>query len=327
MAYGQDNPNGLKTYPSLRMGTPELTWIFITIDGAPVAWEDEPGDYAVSDSYFSRAITAIERYCDIYNIDRPDASTFAVQVRANSVPLTGSETLGSGDSISVLQDAILEYAGVPVTATGEVLALTPPVPVIYLGTNSYITFGTGDDVYGDDLSPSSPAYPKIAVGADDNSLQIMYYGTVGSAPNRTYVIRYEGTDSTGGEAYASNMLIEYHFPEATPHLINIHIIANARGGGYLSGVYSADGNFALAFDSVNAGDSWQWNNNDQTLTAITHAPNGSEGLSMFYMNDTSGMGNEPPYEDWSEDDGFVSVPIPWAIPFLGTTYTPGTGIL
>lgn len=189
-------------------------------------------------------------------------------------------------------------------------------PVLYLGTNSYITFGEGSDEY-EDLASDMPPLPKIMVDADDNSLQVMYYGAIGSAPNRTYIVRYEGTDSTGGDAGDPNMVIEYHFPEANPDRIQIHIVENARNGGGYSAIASADTELAT-FDPT-AGNAYEWDDGAQTITPITLNEHGTSGLDMFDLD--SEPPNEPPYDDWSEDDGFVGFFIPWTITFNGTNWS------
>lgn len=191
-------------------------------------------------------------------------------------------------------------------------------PVLYLGTNSYITFGEGSDEY-EDLAADEPPLPKIVVGGDDNSLQYMYYGAIGSAPNRTYIVRYQGTDGTGGDPEDPNMIIEYHFPEANNDQIEIHIVMNELGMGDYSGVASADTELA-AFPSVDAGDAYVWDDTAQTLTPITFNEHGTSGLSLFDLDGAEG-GGEPPYDDWSEDDGFVGFFIPWTVRFNGTDWS------
>jgi hypothetical protein len=99
--------------------------------------------------------------------------------------------------------------------------------IVYPGTNTYITFGGGATVFNS-LSFSNPAFRKIMMSCADNSCQRIYYGTEGSAPNRTYRIRWEGTNSTGGTLGSPNMVYEATFYEATPDQIDIHFGANAR---------------------------------------------------------------------------------------------------
>jgi hypothetical protein len=146
----------------------------------------------------------------------------------------------------------------------------------------------------------------------------MYYGVTGTAPNRVYVVRYQGTDDTSGDYQNPNMIVEYHFPEANNDQIEIHIVSNARGVGDYSGVATANTELA-AFPTVDAGDAYVWDDTAQTLTPITFNEYGTAGLTeLDIYDDPSG---EPPYDDWSEDDGFVGFFIPWTITFNGTNWS------
>lgn len=100
---------------------------------------------------------------------------------------------------------------------------------IYIGTNTYITFSGGSTNY-DSLNLFNPAYPKIMISSADNSCQRIYYGTEGSAPNRTYRVRYEGTASPSGTLGAPNMIYEIIFYENAPSQIDVQIGSNARYG-------------------------------------------------------------------------------------------------
>ena len=99
--------------------------------------------------------------------------------------------------------------------------------IVYPGTNTYITFGGGSTAFNG-LSFSNPAFRKIMMSCADNSCQRIYYGTEGSSPNRTYRIRWEGTNSTGGTLGSPTMVYEATFYEASPSQIDIHFGANAR---------------------------------------------------------------------------------------------------
>jgi hypothetical protein len=114
---------------------------------------------------------------------------------------------------------------------------------VFVGTNSYITFGSGSSAFSG-LGGNVPAFPKIMVSAADNSGQRIYFGTVGTAPNRIYVIIFEGTASASGTLGSPNMVVEYQFYEATPNQIDFHIVQNARGASGTSGVFNATGSEA-----------------------------------------------------------------------------------
>jgi hypothetical protein len=105
---------------------------------------------------------------------------------------------------------------------------------VYVGTNHYLTFTAGSANYVS-LGPSNPNLPKIMWSCADNSVQRIYYGVEGTAPNRTYRVRVEGTASTGGIVGSPNMVNEYVFYEAVPAQIDLQLGVNARktsGGGF-----------------------------------------------------------------------------------------------
>jgi hypothetical protein len=62
---------------------------------------------------------------------------------------------------------------------------------VYIGTNQYVTFGAGSTEYAG-LNYATPPYPKIMMGSGDHSVQRIWYGYIGSAPNRQLFIRSEG---------------------------------------------------------------------------------------------------------------------------------------
>ena len=111
---------------------------------------------------------------------------------------------------------------------------------VYVGSNSYLSFGTGASTYTI-LSPVSPSVPKICISSTDNSYQQVFAGTEGTAPNRTYRIRYEGTAATSGTVGTPNIVWEMVLYENNTSQIDIQIGANARGGaGFLHGIYTLD---------------------------------------------------------------------------------------
>jgi hypothetical protein len=98
---------------------------------------------------------------------------------------------------------------------------------IYIGTNHYLTFGAGATNYSV-LGPSSPNVPKIMWCSGDNSIQRIYYGVEGTAPNRTYRVRTEGSPGTTGTLGSPTMVNEWVFYEATPTRIDLQCGTNAK---------------------------------------------------------------------------------------------------
>lgn len=66
---------------------------------------------------------------------------------------------------------------------------------VFVGTNSYLTFNAGSVVNGG-FSSTNPPLDKILISANNNSVQRIFQGTSGTAPNRIYRIRFEGTTGT-----------------------------------------------------------------------------------------------------------------------------------
>jgi len=106
---------------------------------------------------------------------------------------------------------------------------------VYVGTNMYLTFEAGSSVYSG-LSATTPNLPKIMWTAADRSVQRIYHGVEGTAPNRTYRIRVEGhTSFFGGVLGSPTMVCEYVFYENEPAQIDLQCgINNAKttGGGF-----------------------------------------------------------------------------------------------
>ena len=107
---------------------------------------------------------------------------------------------------------------------------------VYVGTNNYLTFGSGSASLNN-FSKTSPTLHKIMMQAGDNSVQRIFHGAVGTSPNRTFIVRSEGTNATSGTVGSPNMVYEATFYEAIPGQIDIQIGTMARTDGF-SGAYS-----------------------------------------------------------------------------------------
>jgi len=129
---------------------------------------------------------------------------------------------------------------------------------VYVGTNGYITFGSGSTAF-QSISSSNPIYPKILISAADHSTQRIYYGIEGSSPNRTYRVRVEGSTGYSGTIGSPTKLYEAIFYENTPNQIDIQMGVNnawgIQGAAYtflpgdinndpLTGVFTVDANGA-----------------------------------------------------------------------------------
>ncbi len=192
---------------------------------------------------------------------------------------------------------------------------------LYFGTNTYLTFGSGSTIYYG-IDADTPNFPKIMVGAADNSVQRIYYGTEGSAPNRTYRVIVEGNGSVIGTLGNPGMRYQYTFYEATPTQIDLVIGQNNRKTvtgqafttgqlntwGFISGqripvrVAALDADIEDAIDEgiifVGAAGNGRWKHDvpggldwDNTFEMSSRYP-GSVSTPYYYMRGTSPTAND-----------------------------------
>jgi hypothetical protein len=243
--------------------------------------------YPRYDSY-AKAINAGSGFSGIYSASAALTTTGTFSVAPN----TGNQiTTGTGTATVVsIASSLFGGAGLtanitPTTGNNDDGFWTLPLPFnvtyngtsynsVYVGTNSYLTFSAGSVLFSG-LSASSPALPKIMISAADNSAQRIYYGTVGSAPNRTYRVRWEGTNATSGTLGSPNMVWEATFYENAPTQIDIQIGANAKGSatfydtvfsGTSSACPTATGLIATALETNR---SWTWQDVRTWLQSLT----------------------------------------------------------
>jgi hypothetical protein len=98
---------------------------------------------------------------------------------------------------------------------------------IYMGSNTYFTFGFGSGNFSG-LSASNPGR-AIHIGSADNSWQRVWAGFVEINGSQGYRIRYEGTNSTVGTPGSPNIVIETTFFEGQK--INVTLGVHARTNG------------------------------------------------------------------------------------------------
>ena len=224
------------------------------------------------------------------------AGTFSV------VPNTGNQiTTGTGTA-TVVSIASSLFGGAGLTAsttptTGDnddgYWSLELPFNVTYdgtsynsiaIGTNSYLTFGAGSIAFAN-LSASNPPLPKIMITAADNSAQRIYYGSTGSAPNRKYLVRWEGTSSPSGTVGSPTMVWEATFYENATTRVDIQIGVNVRAAasqfydtrfsGTSSACPTATGLIATVLETNRT---WTWQNIRTWLQSLTE-----QSASTFYQ--------------------------------------------
>lgn len=101
---------------------------------------------------------------------------------------------------------------------------------IYVGTNSYVTFGGGSTAYSG-LSSSNPGFDKIMVDAADRGSPGFYFTSTASS----WLLRYEGSSGTSGSPIA--IIWEIAASSSSPKRIRVSIKQVAGGG--TTGVFSS----------------------------------------------------------------------------------------
>lgn len=93
---------------------------------------------------------------------------------------------------------------------------------VFVGTNGYITFGSGSTEYL--VTPTNPEFPKIMLCGSDLNIHTIYYGSEGLAPEETFRIRVQG-----GSTYTDlddTMIYEYTFYKNNPTRIDLQVGIN-----------------------------------------------------------------------------------------------------
>lgn len=131
---------------------------------------------------------------------------------------------------------------------------------IYVGSNSYITFGFASSVYSG-LSASNPGR-AIHFGSADNSWQQVWWGQISIGNKPAFRVIYEGTASTGGSVGSPNIVYQLTFFEN--QRMNVTFAQHARTGGLrgisngstLTNTYDIFENTSYAFQSDALGNNW-----------------------------------------------------------------------
>ena len=257
----------------------------------------------------------------------------AVNMHARVIVATGDESasvtsitpsLGSIAGLTASTDPMFgtnDDGWWDITLPFTVNFLGAPYTVVHPGTNFYLTFNSGSRVWSG-VGVSNPNLPKIMWCAQDNSVQRIYHGVQGTAPNRTYRIRMEGNSTTLGTLGNPGMVCEYIFYEATPNQIDLQVgtnnaktntssgfsTAQLNAWGFISGnriparVAALDADIEDAIDegiiTVGAAGNGQWKHDvpggldwNNTFEMAVRYP-GSVAQPYYYMRGTSPTAND-----------------------------------
>jgi len=214
---------------------------FVSIEGGDVsATIEENVTLPTTGSYTVNYTTTL----DVSQVSNP-LTAFTMLCTITQTPSGSEAATVSSITNSLLGAASLTVSTTPTTGNNDdgYWTLALPFSITYLGasystlypsTNFYLTFGGGSTVWSG-VSITSPALPKIMWCAKDNSVQRIYYGTEGVAPNRTFRVRQEGTSTTSGSLGSPTMVCEWTFYENNPSQIDLQTGVNSAkttGGGF-----------------------------------------------------------------------------------------------
>jgi hypothetical protein len=163
---------------------------------------------------------------------------------------------------------------------------------VYIGSNSYLTFGSGSSLYSG-LSASVPALPKLMFGAADNSYQRVSTFTYGT----DFVsVRYEGNGGTSGTVGSPGIVAEITLYNPSNFSGNnvIQMLVGNWNGGAVSNISNAStayatfqmyANQSFVFVGNSTGTSWSVNTG-YYIGANANIPS-SGAISLFNFYETS----------------------------------------
>lgn len=131
---------------------------------------------------------------------------------------------------------------------------------VYVGSNTYITFGFGSSNYSG-LSATNPGR-GILVGASDNSYQRVWHGTKTLGNKTVFVVRYEGNGSTGGVVGSPGIVVQWTFFDQ--QRLNITVGVHNR----LNGLTGISDGFSFNY-------SGSWTLAENTSYALSSDPSGN----------------------------------------------------
>eukprot|EP00961_Rhodomonas_salina_P118576 1596461-Rhodomonas_salina.1 len=123
---------------------------------------------------------------------------------------------------------------------------------VYVGSNSYITFGAWSTSYSG-LGASNPPAPTLFVGGEDNSFQLVLERSVVEGGVSGHVLRFEGTASLGGTVGSPNIVWEATFFENGK--LRIRVLQHVRPEAIFA---LSDGQGVWLQQDTGIADGWLW---------------------------------------------------------------------
>ena len=139
---------------------------------------------------------------------------------------SASATLSDTTGWTVSQNGSVDDGYKQITLGFNTSFNTTSYSSVYIGSNTYITFGSGSGNYSG-LSASNPAIPGVHMCAADNSYQKVLYKLDNASTMR---VRYEGNNSTSGTVGSPSIVYEAVFYSGQSYF-DLHMGSNSRCGG------------------------------------------------------------------------------------------------
>ena len=177
----------------------------------------------------------------------------------SSTNYTSRTTVGSGDDGSWAIDLPWPVRMTSVSGTSSSL-----YNKVYVGTNSYLTFGGPSTEYSGLDTVGIVPWAKIMLYAADNSCKNIFTTIAGGGNARTFIIRYEGYNNSGGwmgPANTPTIKWEAHFKEIDNTAIYIVFDQST-----VTSAYEGSGTSAGMGAVLGVGNSTAWTTKFTTLT-------------------------------------------------------------
>ncbi len=110
-----NNPNGLKTQPSSKFGTPELEFLVVVINDNEANTFNAEGEYLDSNSAYSKAVRALQTAGEVFAVFEPSFDRFTAIVHSNTLPKDAGESAGDGGANNTITDILSNAIGFAVT--------------------------------------------------------------------------------------------------------------------------------------------------------------------------------------------------------------------
>jgi len=160
---------------------------------------------------------------------------------------------------------------------------------VFIGSNSYLTFGSGFAVYTG-LSASYPAIPKLMFGAGDNSYQRISTFVSGTD---SVSVRYEGNGATSGSVGSPGIVVELTLYNPSKfgglNVIEMLVGLHNRTGGVSNisntsaayATYTISANTSYVFTGNSTGTSWTISSGSRVNSAVGSGVPASGTISLY----------------------------------------------